>query len=124
MRDGDRFTSDLAAIDEILEVMFWMHGEALAARVSARDLLRFVAIDHAHLSRLLETLTSRGWIARDGTDEPPRYSLTDVGRQEAGRRFADEFAEMTKPGHGECGDPDCECHQTGSPEDCRHRHTI
>jgi hypothetical protein len=124
MGDDNRGTSDLEAIDEILEVMFWMQGEALATRVSARDLLRFVAIDGADLSRLLETLTRRGWIARDETDEPSQYSLTDVGRHEAGRRFADEFAEMTKPGHGECGDPDCECHQTGSPEDCRHRHTI
>ena len=41
-----------------------------------------------------------------------RYALTEEGAREGGRRFADEFKDLTKPGHGECGDPDCECQQT------------
>ena len=114
-------SSDLATVDEILEVMFWMHGEQLGTSCDACDLIRFVAADEADVKRLLEMLTTRGWLMKDGRDDAPRYRLTDVGRQEAGRRFADEFADMTKPGHGECGDPDCECHRTGSPDDCRHR---
>ena len=44
-----------------------------------------------------------------------------TGRGGPGYRFADEFADLTKPGHGECGDPDCDCQRTGSPEDCLHR---
>jgi hypothetical protein len=112
---------DLAAIDEILEVMFWMRGEGLADSVGAPDLVRFVAVDEADVARLLDVLARRGWVARVSPDETPRYALTEIGRQEGGRRFADAFADVTKPGHGECGDPDCECHRTGSVDDCRHR---
>jgi hypothetical protein len=36
-----------------------------------------------------------------------RYSLSDLGRGEGGRRFADEFVGMQKVGHGECN-ADCD----------------
>lgn len=42
------------------------------------------------------------------------YSLTDEGHKLGARGFADEFADLTKPGHGESGD-DCWCH--ASPEE-------
>ena len=51
-----------------------------------------------------------------------RFRLTDAGLKEGGRRFADEFADLTKPGHYECGDPSCECRRTGNPADCIHQH--
>jgi DNA-binding PadR family transcriptional regulator len=112
---------DLALVDEVLQVMYWMNGEGLGSEVESRDVMRFVAIDETRLERLFETLTSRGWLEQKEAGGAPRYALTDEGRREAARRFADEFADMTKPGHGECGDPDCECHRTGSAADCRHR---
>jgi hypothetical protein len=36
--------------------------------------------------------------------------LTDTGRHEAARRFAEEFGPMLNQGHGECNDPNCDCH--------------
>jgi len=41
------------------------------------------------------------------------FSLTAAGAEAGKRSFADEFADLTKPGHGECDD-DCWCHD--SPE--------
>jgi len=52
----------------------------------------------------------------------PRYELTATGVREGGRRFADEFANLTRPGHGECADPNCQCQRTEDPADCSHRH--
>ncbi len=59
----------------------------------------------------------------DHSTEPgaSRFRLTDPGVKEGGRRFADEFAELTKPGHYECSDPNCECRRSGNPADCVHQ---
>jgi DNA-binding PadR family transcriptional regulator len=120
MADRD---DDLAAIDEILQVMYWMRGEHLAQVVTPRDLGRMLTgVAESRIGVLLERLERQGLVAR-GIETAGAYALTDAGVREGGRRFADEFADLTKPGHGECGDPDCECQRTGSPDDCRHRAT-
>jgi hypothetical protein len=36
--------------------------------------------------------------------------LTEIERKDAARRFAEEFAAMLHQGHGECHDPNCDCH--------------
>ena len=41
------------------------------------------------------------------------YALTAAGVDVGKRTFAEEFADLTRPGHGECDD-DCWCHD--SPE--------
>ena len=119
MTDGP--LGDLEVQDEILQVMYWLRGEKLADDVSARDLSRFVGASELQLEGALERLTLLSLVsvvvAGGGT---LRYALTEEGAREGGRRFADEFKDLTKPGHGECGDPDCECQQTGNIEDCRH----
>ena len=113
---------DLAARDEILQVMYWLRGERIADAPTAEEIGRMVTtIDESALDALLGRLTVQGYIELSST-EPSRYRLTDLGVHEGGRRFADEFADLTKPGHGECGDPDCDCQRTGSADDCRHRH--
>lgn len=112
---------DLAAADEVLQVMYWMRGERLASAVEAADLLRFVSIGVSDLTQVFDRLQGHGLVARIAGAPPPRFALTPEGAREAARRFADEFADMTRPGHGECGDPDCDCHRTGSAEDCRHK---
>lgn len=111
---------DLATVDEILQLMFWLQGEALASAVDAATLVRFLPIDASEAERLLNLLVRRG-LLESAASGPASYALTGIGRQEAARRFADEFADMTKPGHGECADPDCDCHRTGSAADCRYR---
>ena len=121
----DRSVRQLAAIDEILQVMYWLRGEGLASNVSAKDLVRWITIEPKEMNPLLERMSERGLV--EEVQEPPpmggyrRYALTETGIREGGRRFADEFAEITRPGHGECGDPDCECQRSGDSADCKHR---
>lgn len=122
---GPDDAADLAAGDEILQVMYWMRGEGLADAVTAADLCRWVGVEAPRVGALLDRLGSRGWVERrsaPGAAGPAVYALTSSGVKEGGRRFADEFAELTRAGHGECNDPDCDCHRTGRPEDCAHHH--
>lgn len=114
---------DLAAADEVLQILYWLRGEGLQADAAVADLRRFLDGSDEDLTTVLERLVRTGLVARTAPDaSAARYALTAEGVREGGRRFADEFADMTKPGHGECGDPECECHRTGSPADCVHRH--
>ena len=121
---GDPRIDNLAAIDEILQVMYWLRGEGLAQTVRAEDLSRWVGLPAHEIDPLLVRMAATGWVEPEEaeTGDTPRYKLTPSGAREGGRRFADEFADMTRPGHGECADPDCECQRTGDPADCSHRH--
>ncbi|MEO6238501.1 MAG: helix-turn-helix domain-containing protein [Vicinamibacterales bacterium] len=111
----------LAAQDEVLQVMFWLRGERLASDVTVADVARFTGSSAEAITAVLRRLVALGLVTSWQGDAAPRFALTAEGNREGGRRFADEFADLTKPGHGECGDPDCDCQRTGSPEDCRHR---
>ena len=113
--------ADLAAQDEVLQVMFWLRGERLASDVTVPDVARFTGSSAEAIAAVLRRLVALGLVTSLQGDAAPRFALTVEGNREGGRRFADEFADLTKPGHGECGDPDCDCQRTGSPEDCRHR---
>jgi hypothetical protein len=121
---GDPRIENLAAIDEILQVMYWLRGERLAQVVSAGDLSRWVGLSAPDIGLLLARMAAAGWVqpVAGEAGDTPRYELTAAGAREGGRRFADEFADLTRPGHGECADPDCECQRTGNPADCSHRH--
>src|SRR5262245_53972375 len=116
---SDPGAEGLAALDEILQVMYWLRGERLANAVTAGDLARWLGMGAEAVGPLLERLAVSGLVQQAGG---PRYALTAAGVREGGRRFADEFAELTRPGHYECADPDCECQQSGDPADCVHRH--
>lgn len=117
MADGQ---PDLAAEDEVLQVMYWLRGEGLSPDASAADIIRFTGTSDETLMRTLDRLIERGFVRRSPGDAV-LFTLTPEGAREGGRRFADEFADITKPGHGECGDPNCECQVTGQAADCRHR---
>ena len=121
---GDPRIENLAAIDEILQVMYWLRGERLAQAVSAADLSRWVGLPAHEVGPLLARMAAAGWVQAVAAEagETPRYELTASGARAGGRRFADEFADLTRPGHGECADPDCDCQRTGDPADCSHRH--
>ena len=60
-------------------------------------------------------------VGTTGVGDTCRFRLTTAGVKEGGRRFADEFADVTKPGHFECADPHCECKLTGNPADCAYQ---
>ncbi len=120
---SDAEPNDVAAADEVLQILYWLRGEKLADDASLADLQRFIPADAAALASVLDRLERHGLVGRSLSDAGlPRYRLTDEGVREGGRRFADEFADLTKPGHGECGDPECDCHQSGNPADCAHHH--
>lgn len=106
--------------DEILQVMFWLHGERLKEQVSGPDLAVFLPAAASFLQDQLEQLAADGYViatrkAVTGTATP--YRLTELGFREGGRRFAEEFAGLTRQAHGACSNPNCSCHTLG-PEAC------
>jgi len=90
--------------DEVLQAMYWMRAEGLAEAPTVAELARFLAVPAGTLSAYLERFAADGLL--EPTGEGFRLSAQGV---EAGKRtFAEEFADVTKPGHGEC-DEDCWC---------------
>lgn len=102
--------------DEILQLMFWLQGEGFGDRVDPSLLERFLGVEAAVGIRYLDRLVGDDLLARDADGH---YGLTDDGHRLGARVFADEFADLTKPAHGECG-PDCWCH--ASPEEAEACH--
>lgn len=101
--------------DEILQVMFWIQGEGLGEEVDAPTLERFLGVDASIGALALERLVDDGLLERPATE---RYRLSAQGLEHGGRIFAEEFADLTRPGHGECG-ADCWCHaSTDEAEAC------
>ncbi len=96
--------------EEVLQAMYWMRSEGLAERCSAEELARFLAVPAATLSPYLERLAGEGYLEPAGGG----YRLTKAGEEAGKRTFAEEFADLTRPSHGEC-DEDCWCHE--SPEE-------
>jgi hydrogenase maturation protease len=110
--------AELQQRDEILQIMFWLHGEGLGPDVSPADILRFVG-DSLRVHATLRQLVADGF-AEPLLDDSgaKRYRLTPLGMREGRRRFLDEFEPyLAKHGHGECGSADCDCHTGGG--DCR-----
>ena len=91
--------------DEVLQAMYWMRAEGLAEAPSAAELARFLAVPADTLTAYLERFTADGYLeaTRSG------YRLTATGEDTGKRTFAEEFADLTRPGHGDC-DEDCWCH--------------
>ena len=91
--------------DEVLQAMYWMRSEGLAEAPSAAELARFLAVPADTLNAYLGQFVSDGYVVpRDGG-----YRLTASGQETGKRTFAEEFADLTRPTHGEC-DEDCWCH--------------
>lgn len=113
----DSGASDIARQDEVLELLFWLEGEGFPGSATLPSIARFLAWPVAEAQRILARLVERG----DVTGAPEaEYRLTETGRVEAGRRFAEEFSPLLAQGHGECNDPECEC-RTKGPEECHGR---
>jgi hypothetical protein len=101
--------------DEVLQVLFWLAGEGFESEMTADGVARFTARTPEEVRPALDEAVALG-LALRVEDPAPRYMLTEAGRREGGRRFANEFAEVIqREGHGStCSDPDCDCH--ASPE--------
>jgi DNA-binding IclR family transcriptional regulator len=105
--------SELEALrvrDEVLQAMYWMRAEGLANRSSAGELAGFLAVPAQLLGPFMARFEEEGYLERHGD----RFQLTEKGVELGKRSFADEFADLTRPTHGEC-DEDCWCHS--SPEE-------
>jgi hypothetical protein len=104
---SDERDDPIARRDEVLEVLYWLEGEGIPGAATAAGMARFLARPVDQVRQVIDQLLSRGDIEPSGDSE---YRLTPAGKREAGRRFAEEFAGLTGQGHGECSDPDCDCH--------------
>ena len=96
--------------EEVLQAMYWMHGEGLGDTPSADELARFLAVPPATLEAYLERSVQEGYLERAGGG----FRMTPKGEELGKRSFAEEFAGLTGQAHGEC-DADCWCHD--SPEE-------
>jgi hypothetical protein len=98
--------------------MYWMTGEGFGPEFAPSDLRKFITVADDVLEANLEQMVETGLLERAAGR---MYGLTEEGKREGGRRFADEFEEMLKPGHFECDEPDCDCHDPNSIEAvCKH----
>lgn len=100
---------EIARRDEMLELLFWFEGEGLASSATIPAMTRFLVQQEESVRATLDGLLASGWIV-EAAGEPAEYLLTETGRKEAARRFADEFSDLLGQGHGECNDPTCDCH--------------
>ncbi|MEO7137931.1 MAG: hypothetical protein ABI037_09460 [Gemmatimonadales bacterium] len=98
----------IARRDELLELLYWLEGEGFGGASNIDAIVRFLAHPEPAVRQSLDDLVRRGDILLDQSSG--EYRLTDTGRGEAARRFAEEFASLLSQGHGECNDPDCDCH--------------
>ncbi len=92
--------------DELLQAMYWMRSEGLAEAPSVAELVRFLAVPADTLGVYVERFVADGYL------EPHAggFRLTAPGEETGKRTFAEEFADLTRPTHGEC-DEDCWCHE-------------
>lgn len=99
---------EIADQDEVLELLYWLEGEGFEGSASIEGIVRFIAKPEPTVRQTLERLVKLGQVRHDGASN--EYRLTEPGRSEAARRFTAEFAPLLSQGHGECNDPDCDCH--------------
>ena len=84
--------------EEVLQICYWFQGEGFGEQYDPAALRPFLQCDLQAIALALEELVQRGELeAGDG-----HYRFTESGRREAGRLFAEGFADFQKQGHGEC----------------------
>ncbi len=91
--------------EEVLQICYWFQGEGFGNRYAPAVLRPFLNCDEAAIELALRDLAAQGDLQPDG---PAAWRFTDQGRREAGRLFADGFADFQKQGHGECAAGCCD----------------
>ncbi|MEO6363371.1 MAG: hypothetical protein ABIO71_09085 [Caldimonas sp.] len=84
--------------EEVLQICYWYQGEGFGDRYDAAVLRPFLNCDGPTIDIALRELEAMAALER----EDGRYRFTEQGRHEAGRLFAEGFADFQKQGHGEC----------------------
>ncbi len=90
---------------EILQVMYWLRGEGLGEVADAALLERFLGVEARLGVGYLDQLVTDGYLDQMSGG----YVLSAQGLEEGRTEFALSFADLTRPGHGECS-ADCWCH--------------
>ncbi|MER3397765.1 MAG: hypothetical protein C4316_04375 [Chloroflexota bacterium] len=103
--------------DELLQVLYWLHGEGFADLATPAGLAGFLQAEPGLVGECLAELVADGYVEAVAADGQVWYRLTELGRREGGRRFREEFAHLQRTAHYECS-PNCTCHITGSREAC------
>ena len=117
----DTAGESIAREDELLELLYWFEGEGFGGVARLDSIIRFTNLAEPLVRRTLDRLIVRGDVLLD-IASGGEYRLTESGRKEAARRFAAEFAPLLSQGHGECSDPNCECHTSeGGAAECHAR---
>ncbi|MEO5770678.1 MAG: hypothetical protein ABIQ29_01275 [Burkholderiaceae bacterium] len=96
--DPDDALARLVNREEVLQICYWFQGEGFGDCYDAALLRPFLQCDAAAIDMALRELAAQG----DLQDDAGRWRFTDKGQREAGRLFADGFADFQKQGHGEC----------------------
>ncbi len=114
--NGD-LTEQLFWRDEILQAMYWMHGEGLGEALSPAALVNLLDTNEERIAAELWRMTGEGYVEPENGDSS--YRLTELGLETGKRTFVDEFAGLTRSAHGACG-PGCDCHRhAGAAAACR-----
>jgi hypothetical protein len=99
--------------DEVLQVMFWLHGEGFGPDIATADVLRFVD-DAGAVDAVLAQLVEDGYVEPVDGREAARFRFTRIGLEEGHRRFMDEFEPyLARSAHGDCGSATCDCRTGG-----------
>lgn len=85
---------------EILQLLFWMHGEGFGDHLDAGMLERALGVEARLGGRRLDELVDEGLLSCDGDG---RYRLSEAGLRYGEGVAADEFVELVRPGRGRCG---------------------
>ena len=83
-----------------------LDGQTVSIDGDAAD----VSFQRISANEVLLLLDGRSYPFTAEPQDDGTVRLTEDGRREGARRFADAFSGMTGQAHGECSDPDCDCH--------------
>ncbi len=88
--------------EEVLQICYWYQGEGFGEHYVAALLRPFLQCDEAAIQTALQELAEQGHLQLRPQGDASAYHFTEQGKREAGRLFADDFADFQKQGHGEC----------------------
>ena len=87
--------------EEVLQICYWFQGEGLGDIYNPSLLGPFLNRAPQAIDSALQELAQQGLL--DPVAGPmPSYRLSERGKKEAGRLFAESFSDFQKQGHGEC----------------------
>ena len=82
--------------DEILQVLYWMHGEGMGSEVSLPQMLPFLNTSYQNLEYHLHKITEAGLLLTLDKNGTTHYKFSESGRKEGGRQFAEAFQHQSE----------------------------